>query len=147
MTAVVGESWSDLFTVVKLIARARELAAANPGRRYRGLFHPDAGQPHRYYSRGMCDDGSCGCWFGQALLSLGVPEEHLREEDAIGPRTITAMLTARGFARLEEADYLWLAEAQGRQDAGCSWGLCVIYADGRVSEWQERNPTPPSTQE
>lgn len=113
------------FTIDDVIAKVRELAAADPEFVYSG----DAeGYPVCKY---IHKDDQPGCIFGQALLALGVSPDRLREYDDTEDSTITSILCQlAGADRIADAQKLaWCGQCQRAQDSNEQWAEAIREAD------------------
>jgi hypothetical protein len=126
-------------TLDQLVAKTREIAAAQPKKVYQRLDvfgnHNDA-LPNCVYVEEMPGGQLIpSCILGHAFVDLGVdPEvlktENLNEDD----QEIVAVLMDLGyeFDRYEDERVAWLRSVQGSQDIGTAWGAAVSEADADV---------------
>lgn len=108
-----------MITIEQLIDRVKEIAKHRQDNKY------VVGQFARcYYTKGNCSDGSCGCIFGQALVSLDPNLKTTLVALDNYPTPIAILLLKLGITG-SDAQLEWCAQVQRLQDSGDLWGKCI----------------------
>lgn len=106
-------------TVTDIIAKVREIAAAEPD-----FMYPQTGGTCTYNESSPYDDvRTPQCIFGKALTQLGIPVP-----DQFEGRGIQTVLVKMNIPFTEEQEQ-WMRIVQGHQDDHVPWGHAVQAAD------------------
>ncbi len=104
-----------------LISKVRELVNANPDNKYNRPEHTQ----RCCYSAGVCDNGSVGCVFGQALVLLGEELDPEWDKKNMSITTILADQYDMGYS----TERMWCNKLQAGQDGGFTWRQSMEAAD------------------
>ncbi len=130
-----------MFTLIDVVAKARELVGANPAFRYASLVRVN-NDGHPGFSCVYVEDGCGSCLFGQVLMGLGVPEDFFANLEG---QSISCLLEDDlDLAELlDHSDESWIDVdvrgdlvgwcqcVQDLQDKRQPWWLCVETADAQ----------------
>lgn len=126
MSDLTVKPYTPNFTVADVVAKVRELAAANPTFEYRSHERQVALPASPTCSYLPDEWNPLGCIVGAALRSLGVPEDVLRSHEGLGAGP---MLSALFGDRVDHVVDDWFTVLQQAQDTGHPWGEAVATAD------------------
>lgn len=115
------------FTVFDVVAKVREIVAANPDFIY--VKNPTPGCS----LQGSCDyvhNGKPDCLMAKALHALGTPVHVLAQCEGMLIRGVLGSVgvDVRSTDQHQRAG-AWLRAVQSSQDDGNEWGQCVEHAD------------------
>jgi hypothetical protein len=114
------ETATKPLTIDNLLAEVRSLAMESPDNIYHRPPQDKEFIAVCEYNRGICDNGSIGCIFGQAFRRLGVEVNKIC--------TISALMhTHFGYHPITIRNWCWTL--QRHQDQGKTWGEALALAD------------------